>query len=670
MIRDDNGQPSSQSRIRTVRATAAASDAANARIQPPRIGPLEPSRAYDTYWKFAAERQDVFFRRFQGVEPPWTADPILQEYKFTNTYRAADRVSQYLIRNVIYRDDLPSDPLEVVFRILLFKMFNRIETWELLEESLGCLTYSDYSFKRYDQILTQASSRGAKIYSAAYIMPSGGSLGHSRKHRNHLVLIERMIADELPLRLADAKSMQKAFDLLRAYPTIGDFLAYQYVTDLNYSTVTDFSEMEFVVAGPGAVDGIRKCFKNVAGMPEAEIIKFMADRQEIEFERLGVTFQTLWGRRLQLIDCQNLFCEVGKYSRVHHPEIGGVSGRTRIKQKFRPNSSPLSYWFPPKWGINEAAAMKRPVDPFKSPSTSPFSAKEQVMDFKTYQKRAATTDRNPSDDPADIKSMTIKLLGIAGEAGEVVTEYKKYLRDGDSNLLFKERFAEELGDLLWYLANVATKFKLDLSKIAEQNLAKCEQRFGPGLGGVVFDADHPAKERLPRRFQVDFTTVHDEKDKPRMKAYYKGKQFGNDLTDNSYELDGYRFHDVFHLAFVAVLGWSPITRSLLERKRRSNQDVDEVEDGGRAKAIEEGISALIFTYAKDYGWLQGKASVGSELLRTIKSMTAHLEVARCSTGDWENAIVQGFAVWREIKKRGGGTIVADLDKRTLTIKEG
>lgn len=194
-------------------------------------------------------------------------------------------------------------------------------------------------------------------------------------------------------------------------------------------------------------------------------------------------------------------------------------------------------------------------------------------------------------------------------------------------------------------------------------------RFGPGSGGVVFDADHPAKERLPRRFQVDFTTVHDEKDKPRMKAYYKGKQFGNDLTDNSYELDGYRFHDVFHLAFVAVLGWSPITRSLLERKRRSNQDVDEVEDGGRAKAIEEGISALIFTYAKDFGWLQGKASVGSELLRTIKSMTAHLEVARCSTGDWENSIVQGFAVWREIKKRGGGTIVADLDKRTLTIKE-
>jgi hypothetical protein len=99
------------------------------------------------------------------------------------------------------------------------------------------------------------------------------------------------------------------------------------------------------------------------------------------------------------------------------------------------------------------------------------------------------------------------------------------------------------------------------------------------------------------------------------------------------EHDGYRFHDVFHLAFAAVLGWSPITRSLLERKRSRKPEVDEVEDGGRAKVIEEGISALIFAYAKDYNWLAGKASVSSELLRTIKSMIAPFEVSRCSTGE-------------------------------------
>jgi hypothetical protein len=235
--------------------------------------------------------------------------------------------------------------------------------------------------------------------------------------------------------------------------------------------------------------------------------------------------------------------------------------------------------------------------------------------------------------------------------------------------LFRERFAEELGDMLWYLANVATKFGLNLADIADQNLAKCEQRFGRGTEVMAFDADYPENERLPRSFPVDFTTVHDENGKPRMKAYYKGKQFGNDLTDNAYEGDGYRFHDVFHLAFAAVLGWSPITRSLLERKRRSKPEVDEVEDGGRAKAIEEGISALIFAFGKDYAFLEGKPSVSSELLRTIRSMTSHLEVARCSSGDWENAIVQGFSVWREIKKRHGGTVVVDLNGRRISLKE-
>ncbi len=150
--------------------------------------------------------------------------------------------------------------------------------------------------------------------------------------------------------------MQQAFNLIRSYPTIGDFLAYQYVTDVNYSTVTNFTEMEFVVPGPGAIDGIRKCFADTGGMSDADVIRVMADRQEAEFERLGLDFRTLWGRRLQLIDCQNLFCEVDKYARVAHPEANGASGRTRIKQKFRPNADPIDYWYPPKWGINDAVA--------------------------------------------------------------------------------------------------------------------------------------------------------------------------------------------------------------------------------------------------------------------------------------------------------------------------
>ncbi|WNG21333.1 nucleotide kinase domain-containing protein [Cystobacter fuscus] len=316
--------------------------------------PVKPTAAYDTYWRFAVERQNIFFKRFRGEPPPWTSDRILTEHKFTNAYRASDRVSQYLIRHVIYRDDLPKTAPEIFFRIILFKIFNKIETWERLEKALGTITLEDYSFARFDKILTAAQAEGARIYSAAYIMPSGSSsLGHAKKHRNHLQLIERMIADDLPQRLTDARTMQVGFELLRAYPTIGNFLAYQYITDINYSELTAFSEMEFVVPGPGALDGIRKCFADLGGLNESEIIKFIAERQEQEFKRLDLKFESLWGRRLQLIDCQNLFCEVDKYARVHHPELVGLTGRTRIKQRFTANQAPLELWYPPKWKINE-----------------------------------------------------------------------------------------------------------------------------------------------------------------------------------------------------------------------------------------------------------------------------------------------------------------------------
>jgi hypothetical protein len=152
----------------------------------PELGRLKPSAVYNSYWRFAAERQNVFFQRLEGHPPPWTSDRVIQAYKFTNAYRASDRVSQYLIRNVIYRSDLPRDTKEVVFRILLFKVFNKIETWELLQEELGPLTYYGYSFERYDKVLSRAMTLGRRIYSAAYIMPSGGSLGYERKHQNHL----------------------------------------------------------------------------------------------------------------------------------------------------------------------------------------------------------------------------------------------------------------------------------------------------------------------------------------------------------------------------------------------------------------------------------------------------------------------------------------------------
>ena len=309
-----------------------------------------PSPIYDVYWMFAARRQAIFFHRLRTSFPPWTDDPILREYKFTNVYRASDRVSQYLIRNIIYQGD-PS-PKDTLFRILLFKLFNKIETWEHLQRSIGVLHTSEFDFLQYDDALEFLRKQGKAIYSGAYIMASGSAYGQKSKHQNHLLLIEAVLKNQLHEQVGQAKSMEAVYHLLLQYPGIGSFLAYQYAIDINYSGVTNFSEMDFVVAGPGAKDGIGKCFSDLGDFSEADIIRMMADDQVQEFDRLGLDFQDLWGRRMQLIDCQNVFCEVDKYCRMAFPDVVSKSNRTRIKQRFSPTTiSPIDYFFPPKWGL-------------------------------------------------------------------------------------------------------------------------------------------------------------------------------------------------------------------------------------------------------------------------------------------------------------------------------
>jgi hypothetical protein len=308
---------------------------------------LRTTPVFDTYWRFAAERQEIFFRRVLGVVAPWTADPILARYRFTNVYRVSDRVSQYLIRNVIYGDDQSEE--EVFFRILLFKLFNRIETWELLESKLGPISWKTFRLDRYVALLDAEFESGRTLYSPAYIMPCP-PFGSVRKHANHLQLLCVMMRDHAPLKISRSTTLKDVYTILRSYPSIGDFLAFQFSIDLNYSGIIDFSEMDFVVAGPGARSGISKAFYHTAGLDEEDIIRGVTDFADREFETRGLSFRRLWGRPLQLIDCQNLFCEVDKYSRAAHPEFSG-KGRARIKQKFVAAQSALPQWYPPKWGL-------------------------------------------------------------------------------------------------------------------------------------------------------------------------------------------------------------------------------------------------------------------------------------------------------------------------------
>lgn len=304
---------------------------------------------YDLYWYFAYERQNIFWKKLNGEEAPWTNDPILQEFKFCNSYRVNDRVSQYLLKNVIYNGKKYSDE-DMLFRIILFKLFNKESTWELLLSNFNDITLKNFDINKYSEVLEQAISSGIKIYNDAYISCANKAFGYDRKHDNHLALLNKMFnVDRMQNRIILCKTMEEAFNIIKSYPLIGDFMAYQLVTDINYSTVVLWQEDEFTVAGPGSLRGIKKCFIEKGTMSNEDIISYMYEHQEEEFKRLNLNFKRIGNRPLQLIDCQNIFCELDKYCRQALPYL--KSNRTKIKKKYVPKKNKIEYMYPPKWNI-------------------------------------------------------------------------------------------------------------------------------------------------------------------------------------------------------------------------------------------------------------------------------------------------------------------------------
>ncbi len=310
---------------------------------------IKREKIYNLYWYFAAERQNIFYKKLQGKKAPWTDDKILQEYKFCNSYRASDRVSQYLIKNVIYNGTKYSDE-DMIFRIVLFKIFNKELTWEILCNKLGDISLENFNFKNYCKILEETKENGEKIYTDAYMSCANKVFGYNKKHENHIALLEQMfIKDKIQTKILNSQNMEEGFNIIKQYPLIGNFMAYQLITDINYSEVTNYSEKEFTIAGPGSERGIKKCFIDREGMSKEEVIKWMCNHQEEEFSKLGIEFKNLGGRPLQYIDCQNIFCELDKYCRQAVPEL--KSNRTRIKKKYVPKSDKIEYKYPPKWNV-------------------------------------------------------------------------------------------------------------------------------------------------------------------------------------------------------------------------------------------------------------------------------------------------------------------------------
>ena len=325
--------------------------------------PVPRQEIFNLYWTFASRRQQAFERRLSGARPPWTDDPIIRAFKFCNVFRAADRVSQYMIASVAYGNN-PGDFADRVFQIVAFRTFSNISTWEGVRAELGrAPRVDDLASGAFERALERVKTRNGGLYTGAFILCANKAFGFDEKHRNHVALFKKMFLDDhLDRSVASSASLEDVVLAIQRFPLMGPFMAYQTAIDLNYSELINFSENDYTQAGPGALRGLKKAFVSLGDYSPADTIRWMTERQILEFEALGLPFNGLFGRPLYAIDCQGLFCELDKYCREAAPEL--ASNRSRIKARFSASLEPLPLFFPPKWGItppsSPAATSQRP----------------------------------------------------------------------------------------------------------------------------------------------------------------------------------------------------------------------------------------------------------------------------------------------------------------------
>ena len=314
---------------------------------------LKPrEEVYKYYFYLIQERMNIFWKKYNKDEGSWTEDRIFQEYRFTNVFRSIDRISQYLIRNVIY-SNLLFEKEDVIFRILIFKIFNKIETWELLEEKMGKISINNFDINKINKLLTEQRKK-YPIFNNAYMMTGTHSLyNHYKfKHEKWLQMVnDEFIKGGVLSNIVKCNSLEEMYSILRECSFIGDFLAYQYAIDFNYSPIFNFDENTFVKAGIGAIRGIKKCFVDIQKKDYENAIYYTLHNFEKLQKRYGYfNFKNLYSRKPTLIDLQNCFCETDKYLRAKLPNF--VIDNTKIKQKYIPNPMHYDLLFPPQWNID------------------------------------------------------------------------------------------------------------------------------------------------------------------------------------------------------------------------------------------------------------------------------------------------------------------------------
>ncbi len=259
---------------------------------------------------------------------------------------------------------------------------------------------------------------------------------------------------------------------------------------------------------------------------------------------------------------------------------------------------------------------------------------------------SAANDLPPLDD----------ILFRLGEAAAALLPIRR--RDEQAQLLL-HTFADQ------YLQAVQTA-RVPFAQIVRKNADKARGRFlEPDYATLpTFDSNFPEEERLPEHFEIRIT----QRKSGQSYLQWNGVFVGDPLTDNILDPDGYRFHDVFHFAHAAILHWSPTFRALIKQKRKSDPKYDEAQDGGRAIVVEEGLTAWIFSCAKDLSFFEGQENLSFDLLKTVNQFVRGYEVEACPLKLWEHAILQGYKVFRKVRDNNGGIVVGDRNARSITYK--
>lgn len=239
---------------------------------------------------------------------------------------------------------------------------------------------------------------------------------------------------------------------------------------------------------------------------------------------------------------------------------------------------------------------------------------------------------------------------------------------------------QTLGVLLWHLCAVATLYDIKMSEVANDNQKKIRSIAPLPIPKPteLFDEDMPSHERFPRQFSVTYISVS----RDRLQMFYRGRPLGDELDDNSEMDDGYRFHDALHLANVAILGWSPVLRSLMKLKRKSRPNADRAQDGARARIVEEAIVKAVHSEAIRVAQLEGlteeqakttlfseTSQISYDFLKLIMTFAEGLEVAKCEPWEWRRAFVAGHYLLRHLQDEKQGTVTVDLEARSVTFSK-